>query len=169
MLKIYPTLVLKNTGLYKLYMNRKYESYTEEDLVNILVEVKKLIPPWVRIMRIQREIESSDIIAGEKKGNIRQIAITKLKDFGLKCNCIRCREAGLQKLKNLKNQEIILNRIDYIASKGKEVFLSMENNDKNLLFGFLRLRNIPYSHRKELNDDNYKGSAIIRELHVYGQ
>ena len=76
MLKIYPTLVIKNTGLYKLYMNRKYESYTEEDLVNILVEVKKLIPPWVRIMRIEREIESSDIIAGEKKGNIRQIAIT---------------------------------------------------------------------------------------------
>ena len=169
MLKIYPTLVLRNTGLYKLYMNRKYEPYTEDDLVNILVEVKKLMPPWVRIMRIQREIESSDIIAGEKKGNIRQIALTKLKDLGLRCNCIRCREAGLQKLKNPKNEEITLNRIDYIASQGREVFLSMENNDKNILFGFLRLRNIPFSRRKELKDDNYKGSAIIRELHVYGQ
>jgi elongator complex protein 3 len=169
MLKIYPTLVLKNTGLYKLYMDKKYHAYTEEDIVNILFEVKKLIPPWVRIMRIQREIETSDIIAGSKKGNIRQIALKKLKEFGLKCHCIRCREAGLQKLETLNQDEITLNRIDYLASEGKEVFLSMENKDKNLLFGFLRLRNIPFSHRKELLDTNNRTSAIIRELHVYGQ
>jgi elongator complex protein 3 len=169
MLKIYPTLVLKNTGLYKLYMNKKYQPYTEEDIVNILFEVKKLIPPWVRIMRIQREIEPSDIIAGSKQGNIRQIAIKKLKDFGLKCNCIRCREVGLQKLEYFNQDEITLNRIDYLASEGKEVFLSMENKDKNLLFGFLRLRNIPVSHRKELLAANNRTCAIIRELHVYGQ
>ena len=169
MLKIYPTLVLKNTGIYKMYMNGKYHAYTEDELVNILVEVKKIIPPWVRIMRIQREIEPSDIIAGSKKGNIRQIAMKKLKELGTKCKCIRCREAGLQKLKNFNQQEIILNRIDYFASRGKEVFLSMESKDKSLLFGFLRLRNIPFSHRKELNNNNKKNSAIIRELHVYGQ
>jgi elongator complex protein 3 len=45
----------------------------------------------------------------------------------------------------------------------------MENKDKNLLFGFLRLRNIPVSHRKELLAANNRTSAIIRELHVYGQ
>jgi elongator complex protein 3 len=168
MLKIYPTLVLKNTGIYKMYMNGKYNSYTEEELVHILVEVKKIIPSWVRIMRIQREIEPSDIIAGSKKGNIRQIAMKKLKELGVKCKCIRCREAGLQKLKNYDQQELVLNRIDYFASGGKEVFLSVESKDKNLLFGFLRLRNIIYSHRKELHD-NEKNSAIIRELHIYGQ
>jgi elongator complex protein 3 len=169
MLKIYPTLVLKNTGLYQLYMNKKYHPYSEEDIANILFEVKKLIPPWVRIMRIQREIETSDIIAGSKKGNLRQLAIKKLKEVGLKCNCIRCREVGLQELENFNQDEITLNRIDYLASGGKEVFLSMENKDKNLLFGFLRLRNMPFSHRKELFETNNKTSAIIRELHVYGQ
>ncbi|HEX2409400.1 MAG TPA: tRNA uridine(34) 5-carboxymethylaminomethyl modification radical SAM/GNAT enzyme Elp3, partial [Nitrososphaeraceae archaeon] len=169
MLKIYPTLVLKNTGMYKLYMNGKYSAYTEDELVNILVEVKKIIPSWVRIMRIQREIEPSDIIAGSKKGNIRQIAMKKLNELGVKCKCIRCREAGLQKLKNFDQQEIVLNRIDYFASGGKEVFLSMDSKDKSLLFGFLRLRNIPFSHRKELHDNNKRNSAIIRELHVYGQ
>jgi elongator complex protein 3 len=169
MLKIYPTLVLKNTGMYKLYMNGKYSAYTEDELVNILVEVKKIIPSWVRIMRIQREIEPSDIIAGSKKGNIRQIAMKKLNELGVKCKCIRCREAGLQKLKNFDQKEIVLNRIDYFASGGKEVFLSMESKDKSLLFGFLRLRNITFSHRKELHDNNKRNSAIIRELHVYGQ
>ena len=171
MLKIYPTLVLKNTGIYKMYMNGKYNAYTEEQLINILVEVKKIIPPWVRIMRIQREIEPADIIAGSKKGNIRQIAMKKLKELGIKCKCIRCREAGLQKLKNFNQQEIVLNRIDYFASRGKEVFLSMESKDKSLLFGFLRLRNIPFSHRTELNNiyNHKRNSAIIRELHVFGQ
>jgi elongator complex protein 3 len=168
MLKIYPTLVLENTGIYKMYRDGKYNSYTEEDLVNILVEIKKIIPPWVRIMRIQREIEPSDIVAGSKKGNIRQIAIKKLKELGIKCKCIRCREAGLQKLQNYDRQEIVLNRIDYVAAGAKEVFLSMESKDKSLLFGFLRLRNILFSHRRELYN-NHKNSAIIRELHVYGQ
>ena len=45
----------------------------------------------------------------------------------------------------------------------------MESKDKSLLFGFLRLRNIPFSHRKELHNNNKRNSAIIRELHVYGQ
>jgi elongator complex protein 3 len=168
MLKIYPTLVLKNTGLYKMYVNGKYKSYTEEELVNILVEIKKIIPPWVRIMRIQREIEPSDIVTGSKKGNIRQLAIKKLKDLGIKCRCIRCREGGLQKVKNFEEHEPNLTRIDYFASGGKEVFLSMDSKDKNLLFGFLRLRNILSPHRKEL-DTNFMNAAIIRELHVYGQ
>ena len=168
MLKIYPTLVLKNTGLYKMYVNGKYRSYTEEELVNILVEIKKIIPPWVRIMRIQREIEPSDIVTGSKKGNIRQLAIKKLNELGITCRCIRCREGGLQKVKNFEEQEPVLNRIDYFASGGKEVFLSMDSKNKNLLFGFLRLRNILSSHRKEL-DTNSINAAIIRELHVYGQ
>ncbi len=168
MLKIYPTLVLKNTGLYKMYVNGKYRSYTEEELVNILVEIKKIIPPWVRIMRIQREIEPSDIVTGSKKGNIRQLAIKKLNELGITCRCIRCREGGLQKVKNFEEQEPVLNRIDYFASGGKEVFLSMDSKNKNLLFGFLRLRNILSPHRKEL-DTNSINAAIIRELHVYGQ
>ena len=168
MLKIYPTLVLKNTGIYRLYRDGKYNSYTEEDLVNILIEVKKMVPPWVRIMRIQREIEPSDIIAGSKKGNIRQIALKKLKELGITCKCIRCREAGLQKLQKYDLQEIILNRIDYVAGGAKEVFLSMESRDSYSLFGFLRLRNLISSHRRELCN-NQKNSAIIRELHVYGK
>ncbi|HJT84290.1 MAG TPA: tRNA uridine(34) 5-carboxymethylaminomethyl modification radical SAM/GNAT enzyme Elp3 [Nitrososphaeraceae archaeon] len=168
MLKIYPTLVLKNTGLYKMYINGQYKSYTEEELVDILVEIKKIIPPWVRIMRIQREIEPSDIVTGSKKGNIRQLAIKKLKELGIDCKCIRCREGGLQKIKNFEEQEPVLNRIDYMASGGKEVFLSIDSKDKKLLFGFLRLRNILNPHRIEL-DPKFMNAAIIRELHVYGQ
>jgi elongator complex protein 3 len=169
MVKIYPTLVIQGTPLHKLYQNGKYQAYDDNDLIDVLIAVKKMVPPWVRIMRIQREIESKDIVAGPKSGNLRQMLVQKLEEKGLKCHCIRCREAGLQK-RNLLDKEIKMNRIDYYASKGHEVFLAFENLDRSILLGFLRLRKIFNPYRKELKgEDNSDTAAIVRELHVYGQ
>ncbi len=176
MLKIYPTLVIKNTGLYKLYQNQKYASYSTEDLVKILVEIKKIVPPWMRIMRIQREIDYKDIISGPKTGNLRQIVLKQLEREGIKCKCIRCREIGLKNMdKMFSVTEIKLNRIEYFSSDGKEIFLSFESPDNNIIFGFLRLRITYDPQRLELEDQEIENSfktqspcAIIRELHVYG-
>jgi elongator complex protein 3 len=167
MLKIYPTLVLKDTPLYKLYTNRKYAAYSDDDLANILIEVKKKVPPWVRIMRVQREIEPKDIIAGPKFGNLRQIVLRKLYDLGLKCNCIRCREVGLLGKGSILRDEIVLKRTDYAAAHGTEVFLSFEFRNHSKILGFLRLRWTHNPHRTELRQegDTY---AIVRELHIYG-
>ena len=196
MLKIYPTLVVRNTGLYKLYHEEKYKSYPTNELVKLLVEIKKNIPPWVRIMRIQREIEAADIISGPKMGNIRQLVLEELKKQGIKCKCIRCREIGLYEEKiEFSKDDILLFRTEYNASRGKEIFLSFELKDRMLLLGFLRLRIMSDPLRKELqqqhaqqpaertpsaggsanNNDDESGylvkpytSAIVRELHVYG-
>lgn len=171
MLKIYPTLVLKGTGLYSLYKQGKYHAYSHEDYIRILVEVKKAIPPWIRIMRVQREIEDKDIIAGPRQGNLRQSALKQLNDLGLKCRCIRCREVGLQRRTELQDQEVCMNRINYVASGGQEVFLSFESKDSLSILGFLRLRDPALPHRKEIKTQGIAGygrSAIIRELHVYG-
>lgn len=187
MLKIYPTLVVPNTGLFELYQRQKYESYTTEELVKLLVEVKKIIPPWVRIMRIQREIEPNDIISGPKMGNIRQLVLEELKKQGIRCKCIRCREIGLlRKSIDIFDYEPRLSRMDYDASGGREVFLSYEIGEDNLLLGFLRMRLMANPLRDELKNaidkrtiltDKNKTdlkpsnplSAIVRELHVYGQ
>ena len=192
MLKIYPTLVVRNTGLYKLYHEEKYKSYSTNELVKLLVEIKKNIPPWVRIMRIQREIEAPDIISGPKMGNIRQLVLEELKKQGLKCKCIRCREIGLYEDKiEISKDDILLFRTEYNASRGKEIFLSFELKHRMLLLGFLRLRIMSDPIRKELqqqqqaertvsaggstNNDDVSDylvkpytSAIVRELHVYG-
>jgi elongator complex protein 3 len=170
MLKIYPTLVVKHTGLYKLYMQGKYHPYSDNDLMDVLFAVKKIVPPWMRIMRIQREIEPRDIIAGSKNGNLRQMVLKKMHKMGLRCKCIRCREAGLQR-RYLSDQEIKMNRMDYLASNGLEVFLSFESIDKLTILGFLRLRKVMDSCRKELRDydSDCPCAAIVRELHVYGQ
>jgi elongator complex protein 3 len=167
MLKIYPTVVIKGTPLYELYKCGKYVPYSDDDFMKILIAVKKRVPHWIRIMRVQREIEPNLIIAGPRSGNMRQIVLGILRGNGLRCNCIRCREHGL--LKNgLESTEVALNRFDYSAGSGMEVFLSFETRDRLKIAGFLRLRITKNPHRKELREEP-AASAVVRELHVYGQ
>jgi elongator complex protein 3 len=163
MLKVYPTLVLEHTGLYAMHKNGRYRAYSDDDLVDVIVEMKKIVPEYVRIMRVQREIESEDIIAGPRSGNLRQMVLKKLHEEGHICRCIRCRESGLQK-RYPDAGDVALRRQDYLASAGQETFLSFESKDGKTLLGFLRLRKVASPHRKELVN-----SAIVRELHVYGQ
>jgi len=164
MLKIYPSLVIENTPLYEQYKQGKYIPYSDEDMIRVLTEVKKNVPKWVRIMRIQREISPNEIIAGPKSGNLRQIVHQNLARQGLSCRCIRCREVGLSNKKS-DGGNVKLNRINYDSSGGKEVFLSYE--DKNeIIYGFLRLRKPSINaHRDEIEQD----SCIVREIHVYGK
>ena len=168
MLKIYPTLLLRDTGLAKLHEKGLYNPYPDDMLTDLLLEMKKSVPSWVRIMRIQREIESENIVNGNNSSNIRQILQQKLREKGLECNCIRCREVGIKKLDD-QDVKINLRRIDYDSSNGKEVFLSLEDSNKKILFGYLRLRKLAKPHRKELKDKDGMPSAIVRELHVLGQ
>lgn len=163
MLKIYPTLVLGRTGLSNMHKRGSYSAYSDEELVNVIVEAKKMIPPWVRIMRVQREIESKDIIAGPRAGNLRQVVLARMHQQGIKCACIRCRETGLQK-RYPREEDVVLKRLNYQASGGREIFLSYQSKDGEIILGFLRLRQVARPHRAELT-----GSAIVRELHVYGQ
>ena len=163
MLKIYPSLVIENTPMYQEYKDGKYVPYSNEEMIQVLTEVKKDIPKWVRIMRVQREISPNEIIAGPKSGNLRQIVHQNLAKQGLKCKCIRCREAGLNKKSD--PNDVKLNRIDYDSSGGKEIFLSYEDKNESI-YGFLRLRKPSIdAHRDEVKDD----SCIVRELHVYGK
>lgn len=166
MLKIYPTLVVENTGLFRMYADGRYEAYDDDDLIDVIVQVKKMIPRWVRIMRVQREIASEYIVAGPKSGNLRQIVLNRLKAQGSKCNCIRCREVGLMRVGHgLNPNNVKLLKERYKASDGEEMFLSYEDTNNDVLFGFLRLRSpSEKAHRPEVKD-----CCIVRELHVYGR
>ena len=164
MLKIYPTLVLENTPLYNSYKEGQFVPYSQDDMIKVLTEMKKIIPRWARIMRMQREISSDQIIAGPNLGNLRQIVQHNLKKQNLSCKCIRCREAGLSE-ETIDIDDIKMNREDYESSDGHEVFLSYDDS-KDKIFGFLRLRKpSTNSHRKEVTLD----TCIVRELHVYGK
>ncbi|MDE1765021.1 MAG: tRNA uridine(34) 5-carboxymethylaminomethyl modification radical SAM/GNAT enzyme Elp3 [Thaumarchaeota archaeon] len=164
MLKIYPTLVLENTPLYESYKEGKFLPYSHDDMIKVLTEMKKIIPRWVRIMRMQREISSDQIISGPNLGNLRQIVQQNLKKQNLSCKCIRCREAGLSD-GLIDIDDIMMNRENYESSCGQEVFLSYDDS-KDKIFGFLRLRKpSSIAHRSEVSGN----TCIVRELHVYGK
>lgn len=164
MVKIYPCLVIKGTPLYRLWEQGKFEPLSTQQAAELIVELKKITPPYVRIMRIQRDIPSTLVEGGVKKTNLRQIVEQKMHENGLKCRCIRCREAGLNALRNdISFSEPELCRFDYEASNGKEVFLSFEDKKNDLLYAFCRLRVPSEPFRKEIT----KKTGLIRELHVY--
>ena len=53
-LKIYPTLVIRGTGLYELWRTGRYKNYTANVLVDVVARILALVPPWTRVYRVQR-------------------------------------------------------------------------------------------------------------------
>jgi elongator complex protein 3 len=168
-LKIYPTLVLPDTKLYQMWKKGEYKPYEFEDMVNLIVEIKKLVPKWVRIQRIQRDIPLNLVAAGMNRGDLRMVVQKRLKEEKLKCNCIRCREVGHYQYKsNLKPNldDIELKVEKYHASEGEELFITFEDFKKDVLIGLLRLRKpSEKAFRSELKNKNI---LLVRELHVFG-
>jgi elongator complex protein 3 len=155
MLKIYPTVVVRNSALYNFWKKGSYKPLTDKQFEKFILQVKnKIIPPYMRISRLVRDVPATSIVAGPTLSNLRQMIAGKSN-----CPCIRCREVGADyKI----NEKIILDRIDYPASDGQEIFLQYVSPDKKKLFALLRLR-IP-SLEAEL-----PSVALVREVHTYGK
>ena len=170
MLKIYPCLVIGGTELSNWWKNGKYSPYSNEELTDLIANVKQNLPSYVRIQRIMRDIPANLIEAGCKKSNLRQIIQERMKQLDTQCKCIRCREYGLGKRKNIMDKSfknVKLYRLDYEASNGDEIFLSYENKKEGYIIGYLRLRKpSEYAHRPEVNDGC---TMIVREIKVVGE
>lgn len=168
MLKMYPCMVLKKSKLYKIWAQGGFTAYTDPELIHVLREAKKQVPPYVRIIRVIRDIPADYIVAGSKISNLRQVIEEDQKKNNWRCECIRCRE--------VRNEEVTmddykLSRIDYETVHGKEVFLSFENKQDHRCASFVRLR-LPNGETAKTFDGDLEvlqGAALVRELHTYGQ
>jgi elongator complex protein 3 len=153
-LKLYPTLVVRGSELENWYRENRYQPYGDEDMIDLLIAIKALIPKYVRISRLMRDIPSKFIIAGSRDLALRETIKKRIELIGLRCSCIRCREYGHRLRDGWTIGEPWLTRLDYETLGGKDVFLSYEDENETL-FGLLRLR---INQRK----------AIVRELHIFG-
>lgn len=185
-LKIYPTLVIKGTGLFELWKNNKYKNYSPDELVDFLARILAFVPPWTRIYRVQRDIPMTLVSSGVEHGNIRELALARMRDYKTVCRDVRTREVGIKGIhESILPEEIELVRRDYAANKGWETFLSYEDVKQDILIGLLRLRKCSTdTFRQELKGQPAATAAtspartepavangnasIIRELHVYG-
>lgn len=155
MLKFYPTLVVAGTKLYDWWEEGRYVPYDVDTAVNLLSDMKSIVPDYVRIQRIQRDIPVPQIAAGIMKSNIRQLVADHMAAEGRRCRCIRCREVGHTGAVLEDPLKIQMMDLVYEASGGTEHFVSLDYEDS--LIGYVRVR----------LDGN--PMATIRELKVFGK
>ncbi len=160
-LKLYPTMVIAGTELETWYRDGRYQPYPNDTMIELLAEIKALIPGYVRISRVLRDIPTQYIVAGPRD-SLRGVVHERMARDGTACRCIRCREYGHRAYNGWTPGEPRLVRADYDASSGREVFLSYVD-EEDTLFGLLRLRVQPGPDSG--SDDR---QCIVRELHVYG-
>lgn len=221
-IKFYPTSVIPNTQLCKLYKQGKYTPLETKDIQKIIRQTfLNVIPPYTRIKRLIRDIPATEIIAGSTITNLSQLMHTQLQkeqnskkserkkfysrlygkytlysslqkalkdelektvrkseemqtyivwkdpDVTSFRNFVsldtRSREIRHKTIKTKKPANSIIRK--YISSGGVEYFISFED-ELWYLYGFTRLL-LP-TDTVELKWLG-KNTAIIRELHIYGQ
>lgn len=106
------------------------------------------------------------VTSGVEHGNLRELALARMKDLGTTCRDVRTREVGITEIhQKIRPDHVELVRRDYVANGGWETFLAYEDADQDILIGLLRLRKCSEAtFRPEL----LNRCSIVRELHVYG-
>lgn len=166
-LKIYPCMVVPWSQLERIYKEGKHQAYSDADLIDLLVKMKQVVPDYVRITRLYRDIPAPTILEGSKISNLRQLVQAKMAKLGLKCKCIRCREI---KGEEVNLNDLTLNVKEMDASEGREFFITFDDMKRDKISALLRLRFSSYSLKgkphfmKEL-----EGAALVREVHTYGE
>ena len=164
-LKLYPTMVVAGTELEKWYQEGRYQPYDNDTMINLIVSIKSIVPKYVRISRVLRDIPAKFIVAG-LKDSLRDVVKQIMEQQAIGCSCIRCREYGHRLQDGWEIGPPRMVRMDYEASGGREIFLSFED-EWETLFGLLRMR-VQAKPIARLGQEIKGNLAIIRELHVYG-
>jgi elongator complex protein 3 len=191
-LKIYPTQLLENTELHEAWKRGEYKPYTMQELIDLIADVKTSVPRYCRINRVIRDIPSPNVVAGNKRTSLRQDVHEEMKKRGTKCECLRCREVRGQEveIEKLKVDDLVYYTVPEPVDKGRDLdenssssalrsstlcsgtegdehFISFLTPDDKVA-GFLRL-SLPNKNAPNLGIADLENSAIIREVHIYGQ
>lgn len=182
--KMYPCALVDGTGLVAHFRDGSWRPYTEDELLFVLAENMKATPPYVRVSRMIRDISSHDIMAGNKKVNLRQLVDAKLAAGGAQVEEIRTREIGTR---GADVSELTIREVPYETTVSSERFLEWVTPEGKIA-GFLRLslpkaeaiaaargeagaESVSAPGREEAPDLVFplcEGEAMIREVHVYG-
>ncbi|KAK1947204.1 Elongator complex protein 3 [Phytophthora citrophthora] len=162
--KIYPCEITPWTVIKKWYDEGSYVPYSEDKLIELLMDVKAEVHPWIRLNRVIRDIPSQYILGGIDEPNLRQVICNKMIARGTPCKCIRCREVKTDDAA-IASAECVIR--EYEANEGAEYFISFETPDRSKICGFARLRLSETAGGGVFPE--IEGAALIRELHVYGQ
>ena len=168
-LKIYPTLVIRGTGLYELWKRGGYKNYTPEEMVHVIAQILSLVPPWTRVYRIQRDIPMPLVTSGVDHGNLRELALKRMEELDLQCRDVRTREVGMKQIHQRVNpDQVELIRRDYTANGGWETFLSYEvRNRCDQSYCLIRVRILwPTSSSVFCGCDRFRTGSFVLKWRV---
>lgn len=169
--KLYPCALIAGTRLMGKHESGEWEPYTEGELLDVLASDIVATPVFCRVSRMIRDFSSNDIVAGNKKPNLRQMVERRLSETGqVRVREIRYREIGSDAP---DPAELELDVVSYTTPTSQERFLQWVTPEGKIA-GFLRL-SLPDQRfvaecAKRYGDDAPVGlrEAMIREVHVYG-
>lgn len=175
--KLYPCALIESSRLRGRYEAGEWRPYTEDELVGVLIDDVLATPAYCRVSRMIRDFSSGDIMAGNKKPNLRQMVESRLR--------ARCERAG-ERVQEIRFREIAtsevhvralrLEVVPYETPATSERFLQWVTPEGHIA-GFLRL-SLPKAAAVEVLASELRaagfeppvqpGEAMIREVHVYG-
>ena len=165
--KLYPCVLIESAPLARRQSDDVWRPYDESTLVDVLAADVLATPSFTRISRMIRDFSAGDIVAGNKKTNLRQMVEARLKDIGAPVREIRFREIGTN---DIDASALALEDVAYATTVTDEHFLQWITADGQIA-GFLRL-SLPHPQAIDTWGAALpigKGEAMIREVHVYGR
>ena len=178
--KLYPCVLLSGTGLVDHYEDGSWQPYSEDELIDVLARDVANTPRYTRISRMIRDISAHDILAGNKKANLRQLVDERLAAQGVTVAEMRHREISTDQV---DLDRLSLKTTRYETSNTTEYFLEWVTAADRIA-GFLRLSLPDAAYLTRLGDDSTgargegapgmrtspvaPGEAMIREVHIYG-
>ena len=169
--KLYPCALIEGARLVGRHKSGGWEPYTEGELLDVLASDIVATPAFCRVSRMIRDFSSNDIVAGNKKPNLRQMVESRLAASAQESvREIRYREIGSDAP---DPDELELDVVAYETPTSEERFLQWVTPEGKIA-GFLRLslpdQGFVAECAKHCGDDAPVGlrEAMIREVHVYG-
>ena len=163
-LKVYPCSLIESAELMQYFQKGLWKPYSQAELLEVVSHCLVSAPRYTRLTRIIRDIPSTDIVIGNKFSNFRQIAEKEVVKSGSLIQEIRAREI---RSTQFDVAQAAVAQTVYNTSVSQEYFIEVlvPTSSGEKILGFLRL-SLPTVSAifPELNQ-----SAIIREIHVYGQ
>ena len=165
--KLYPCSLVRGTELCARYESGAWRPYDADELLAVLTADTLATPAYTRISRMIRDISAHDIVAGNKKANLRQLVERHIAQTGGRIAEIRNREVATDEV---DLEGLRLKTIPYATTVTDEYFLQWVTPEDHIA-GFLRL-SLPkpaYVRRHQEELPVCPGEAMIREVHVYGK
>lgn len=167
-IKLYPCALVGATGLVDAWGQGMWHPYSEQTLIDVLTHCVLATPPYIRVSRMIRDINSQDILTGNKKPNLRQMVEARISEEGKagRVEEIRFREINRD---TVQPDTLTIRDTTYPTQVSTEHFLEWITPEGKIA-GFLRL-SLPHADVTTLYDGLgiSSGEAMIREVHIYGE